>query len=750
MTLAANLCLFVVLWTASLTLGFVPGLGGLMHSPSSPQWQNRISSLSMSGDSSSTMGFDDMEGLVQRLDRLESAAPDILMGFYEPHLQSFSVKPGSSDRLSVTSTCYALLAIQASTVYDKAVVYSPPSTDTSSTSTAICIPEILGALLRSKWREEDLFQVPLLLYTLLQVDHDRSMVLQSAASNEEMASKIRQLIEAVLKARPKRRMGDRQAYSDYIIYQICKALALLQPDKRVAQPQPSLADRDDHDKEGDFAGDFATEEIIVGGLPPSAVPEGAAAEISLGLARCAEVSSNELCRQLAYRSAGDTTSFDVMRLAYSLLTYARSTQTMSGVAGRELVPGKGVSPGTQVTPLNKRLVIAALDAFFAEQNGDGLWDQGQPIFQSFRRQGRSVGNAFVFSVDTVSSLLRLLPAEYFRPHLQALERTLNWIEGHENLEVIPDYCDPETGECYGKALKGWISNHLRPDAGPQAWSTAQVLACVSLLKTTIRECTHTDVLKEFGGTAYSEQGPRPESWDRLLDTDLGSVVQDRTIKSVLEERVVTPFASSIDNPSFGAAYSAILHGPPGTAKTTICEALAQKIGFDFVVIDTSDFLADGLSNVANRIRYVFRRLMALRKCVILFDEIEEFALDRETPGLSMESRMLTTSMLTAINDLRKGKQSIFFVATNRLRAFDPAITRPGRFDMALFVGTPNLDARVIQFRGQSSLSILTQEQRDKAIDTYRAFLESVWTQDAVHELLGGPPICFCLRVSHFQ
>jgi len=39
---------------------------------------------------------------------------------------------------------------------------------------------------------------------------------------------------------------------------------------------------------------------------------------------------------------------------------------------------------------------------------------------------------------------------------------------------------------------------------------------------------------------------------------------------------------------------------------------------------------------------VFRRLMALNQCVILFDEIEEFALDRETPGLSMESRMLTT------------------------------------------------------------------------------------------------------------
>lgn len=46
------------------------------------------------------------------------------------------------------------------------------------------------------------------------------------------------------------------------------------------------------------------------------------------------------------------------------------------------------------------------------------------------------------------------------------------------------------------------------------------------------------------------------------------------------------------------------------------------MGYDFCVIDTAAFLADGLSNVSARIRYVFSRLMALSKCVILFDEIE--------------------------------------------------------------------------------------------------------------------------------
>jgi SpoVK/Ycf46/Vps4 family AAA+-type ATPase len=154
------------------------------------------------------------------------------------------------------------------------------------------------------------------------------------------------------------------------------------------------------------------------------------------------------------------------------------------------------------------------------------------------------------------------------------------------------------------------------------------------------------------------------------------------------------------------------------------------MGWDFLVIDTSVFLADGLSNVASRIRYVFQRLQSLQNCVILFDEIEEFCLDRETPGLGMESRMLTTAMLTAINDLRRAENSVFFLATNRLRAFDSAITRPGRFDMQLFVGTPNLAARIIQLRQKLADVPIEEDQKQKALATYESFLASVWSQEA--------------------
>lgn len=262
------------------------------------------------------------------------------------------------------------------------------------------------------------------------------------------------------------------------------------------------------------------------------------------------------------------------------------------------------------------------------------------------------------------------------------------------------------------------------------------------MRDTVNELMHTDVLNEFGGTALAENGRNLKAWERLLDTDIGDPagVDCRTLKDILKTRVLDPFTVSPDTadesslacyPGPGAAYSAILFGPPGTAKSTICESVAEYMGWDFLVVDTSVFLADGLTNVASRIRYVFERLQSLEKCIILFDEIEEFCLDRETAGLGMESRMLTTAMLTAINDLRRAKKSIFFVATNRLRAFDAAIIRPGRFDMQLFVGTPNLDARCIQFQQRVAVLQLNSNVVKDANEKYYNFLKRVWLDDAM-------------------
>lgn len=665
---------------------------------------------------------DELNDMNQRLLSLESQGVGMLKDFFEPHLSSFSVQPGAS-RLSITSTCYALQAmLSAQTSYETFLAFDTriKQLDEKSDRTATAY-DILQALLHSEWREEDMFQVPLLLYTILKMDPDRHVF---SDLDEQTSARVRQLVSAVLRGRPRRRNGLEQQYSDYLIYQtvLCYSELNDQTDQPIDWSQE---EEESKSEEADSAD--AGREIGVGGLPSTSLPDGSAAQVSLALARCAESSWMQVCKQLALRGAGDTTTFDAMRLAYSLLTYVMASNSLSSTAGRELVRGQGPAPGTMLQPANSRIVVAALAGFFQEQNQSGMWNKGQPIYSSFRRTGRNVGNAYIFAVDTVASLCHHLPAKLFRPHLNELRRTLEWIESNKVTEIQPDYCDPESGQCYGKALTGWASPHLSPGDGPQAWSTAQTLECVSRISKVVSDIMHNDVLNEFGGKSNASNGPNSADWNRLLDSDLGSCGTSscRTLKDVLEERMVLP---RTQDSSINAAYSAILFGPPGTAKSTICESLAKRIGWDFLVIDTSVFLADGLTNVASRIQYVFRRLQSLQNCLILFDEIEEFCLDRESAG--MESRMLTTAMLTAINDLRRAQSSIFFLATNRLRALDAAITRPGRFDMQLFVGTPNREARLILLEQKLANVAVDREVKERAIQHYNEFLTGRWDDSA--------------------
>jgi hypothetical protein len=51
--------------------------------------------------------------------------------------------------------------------------------------------------------------------------------------------------------------------------------------------------------------------------------------------------------------------------------------------------------------------------------------------------------------------------------------------------------------------------------------------------------------------------------------------------------------------------------------------------------------------------------------------------------------------------------------------------------MQLFVGTPNLESRVIQFRQKLAGVAVGEEAKQTAIENYRTYLASVWTEDTM-------------------
>jgi SpoVK/Ycf46/Vps4 family AAA+-type ATPase len=112
------------------------------------------------------------------------------------------------------------------------------------------------------------------------------------------------------------------------------------------------------------------------------------------------------------------------------------------------------------------------------------------------------------------------------------------------------------------------------------------------------------------------------------------------------------------------------------------------LGWNFLRLDTSLLLREGLDKAAYSTSKVFEYLSYLIKTVVLFDEIDECIREGSDPTTTFENRLLTNTLLTNLNDLKNNKNIISFVATNWFQNVDEAIKRPGRFDAILYIDYP--------------------------------------------------------------
>jgi hypothetical protein len=121
--------------------------------------------------------------------------------------------------------------------------------------------------------------------------------------------------------------------------------------------------------------------------------------------------------------------------------------------------------------------------------------------------------------------------------------------------------------------------------------------------------------------------------------------------------------------------------------------LADVIGWDYVELHASHFVAEGLAAVQKTADRIFKQLLELDHAVILFDEIDELVREREMEEDAF-GRFLTTSMLPKLAELWKARKIVYFVATNHINYFDSAIIRSHRFDALILVGPPSFEAKL--------------------------------------------------------
>ncbi len=139
---------------------------------------------------------------------------------------------------------------------------------------------------------------------------------------------------------------------------------------------------------------------------------------------------------------------------------------------------------------------------------------------------------------------------------------------------------------------------------------------------------------------------------------------------------------------------ALICGPPGCGKTLIAKALATEAAVNFVSVKGPELLSMYVGESERGLRDVFRKARQAAPCIIFFDEIDALASTRSRGGNdSGVSARVLSQLLTELDGIEELKGVFVLAATNRLDLLDPALLRPGRFDIQFELPLPDGAAR---------------------------------------------------------
>jgi transitional endoplasmic reticulum ATPase len=168
------------------------------------------------------------------------------------------------------------------------------------------------------------------------------------------------------------------------------------------------------------------------------------------------------------------------------------------------------------------------------------------------------------------------------------------------------------------------------------------------------------------------------------------------IKQRLREAVEWPllYPDLFESVHLTPPKGALVSGPPGCGKTLIAKALATEAGVNFVSVKGPELLSMYVGESERGLRDVFRKARQAAPCIIFFDEIDALASTRSHGGndSGVAARVLS-QLLTELDGIEELKGVFVLAATNRPDLLDPALLRPGRFDIQLEIPTADKASR---------------------------------------------------------
>ena len=188
-------------------------------------------------------------------------------------------------------------------------------------------------------------------------------------------------------------------------------------------------------------------------------------------------------------------------------------------------------------------------------------------------------------------------------------------------------------------------------------------------------------------------------------------------KAMLTEGVEWPlrFPEIYANAKVEAPRGVLLSGPPGSGKTLIARALANQCEANFISIKGPELLSKWVGESEKGIREVFRRAKQAAPCIVFFDELEAMAPRRAGGELDGQvGNRVIAQLLTEMDGIEGREGVIVLAATNRSELIDPALLRPGRFDLVVELEYPTEEERsaifAVHTRGKPLVPEITMQE----------------------------------------